>query len=135
MFPIQDAPDVPWSMMEPARGQVMRNHGQTLERLAERGGLGCYEAVCALESKRLFRNGYDCKDTAFFRARLAELVEADQTVRIAALEAENAELRADVERLRSQLRKSVPAEEHGRLLLELVQYRDAFEGPEGDADG
>lgn len=109
-FPIQNGPDVPWSMMEAARGQAMRNHDQTLERLAERGGLSCYEAVCALESKKLYRNGYDFKDDTFFRAKLADLVKADQTNRIAKLEAE-------VERLRGEAHK---AREAVRSLVELV---------------
>lgn len=30
---------VPWSMVEPHRAQALANHSQTLERLAERGGL------------------------------------------------------------------------------------------------
>ena len=30
---------VPWDMVEPHRSAAMSNHGQTLERLAERGGL------------------------------------------------------------------------------------------------
>lgn len=30
---------IPWALVEPWRRQAMRNHGQTLERLAERGGL------------------------------------------------------------------------------------------------
>lgn len=30
---------IPWSIVAPHAGQAHRNHGQTLERLAERGGL------------------------------------------------------------------------------------------------
>jgi len=30
---------VPWSFVEPHRAQALANHSQTLERLAERGGL------------------------------------------------------------------------------------------------
>ena len=30
---------VPWSFVEPLRERAMQNHDQTLERLAERGGL------------------------------------------------------------------------------------------------
>lgn len=45
---------VPWSFIEPGRVQAERNHGQTLERLAERGGLGPGEIRCALEGKKLW---------------------------------------------------------------------------------
>jgi hypothetical protein len=48
MFPIQGGPDIPWSIIGIFAKQVQRNHGQTLERLAERGGLGVKEALCAL---------------------------------------------------------------------------------------
>lgn len=40
---------LPWSLMLPHEAQAMRNHGgQTLDRLAERGGLGPSEAVAVL---------------------------------------------------------------------------------------
>ncbi len=40
---------VPWRLVEPHRDQAMRNHGQTLERLAERGGLGWAELFCIMQ--------------------------------------------------------------------------------------
>ncbi len=43
-YPIQGGPSVPWEFMAPHEAQARKNHGQTLERLAERGGLGCDEA-------------------------------------------------------------------------------------------
>ena len=52
-FPIMDGPDIPWAAIEPHRPQVMLNHGQTLERLAERGGLSCFEAVQAITGRGL----------------------------------------------------------------------------------
>ena len=39
---------VPWSVVEPHREQAQRNHDQTLERLAERGGLGIEELTAIL---------------------------------------------------------------------------------------
>jgi hypothetical protein len=60
MFPINtghhlDAHDlilqIPWALIEPHRAQAQRNHGQSLERLAERGGLGAEEAVAVIEDK------------------------------------------------------------------------------------
>lgn len=44
---------VPWAAVEPARSTAMKNHGQTLERLAERGGLSPKELVCALDGLKL----------------------------------------------------------------------------------
>lgn len=43
-FPIQRGPDVPWAVMAAYESQCQRNHGQSVERLAERGGLGTGEA-------------------------------------------------------------------------------------------
>ena len=43
-FPIQDGPSVPWSAMVPHEYQALKNHGQSLEKLASRGGLGSFEA-------------------------------------------------------------------------------------------
>jgi len=45
---------VPWEFIEPGRAQAQDNHDQTLERLAQRGGLCAGEMRCALEGKRLF---------------------------------------------------------------------------------
>lgn len=42
---------VPWELVEPARAQAMHNHDQTLERLAERGGLDPVELYGALHRK------------------------------------------------------------------------------------
>ena len=45
--------EVPWNFVEPARKQIETNHGQTLERLAERGGLCWYELLCGLQRQKL----------------------------------------------------------------------------------
>lgn len=42
---------LPWDVIAPHAAQAQRNHGQTLERLAERGGLGPDEAVAVLENR------------------------------------------------------------------------------------
>lgn len=39
---------VPWEVIEPHREQAQRNHGQSLERLADRGGLGFFEFWCVM---------------------------------------------------------------------------------------
>ena len=43
---------VPWSLLEPHREQADTNHGQTLERLAERGGLDPCEMWCVINDKK-----------------------------------------------------------------------------------
>lgn len=47
---------VPWSFVEAFRDQAEANHGQTLERLAERGGLGPDEMWLAAHGLGLFRS-------------------------------------------------------------------------------
>jgi hypothetical protein len=39
---------IPWHIIEPHEAQARRNHGQTLERLAERAGLGLIEMRAVL---------------------------------------------------------------------------------------
>lgn len=56
MFPIQDGPSVPWEVMVPHEARAKANHGgQTLSRLAERGGLGAGEAWCVVNGIELGR--------------------------------------------------------------------------------
>jgi hypothetical protein len=43
---------VPWSLLAPHEAQAYRNHGQTLARLAERGGLDVTEMIAVIEGKR-----------------------------------------------------------------------------------
>lgn len=57
IFPILDnrpaAPrrSIPWAMIAPHEAQAQANHSQTLERLAERGGLCPSEAVAVLQGR------------------------------------------------------------------------------------
>lgn len=44
--------DVPWSLVAPHADQARKNHYQTLERLAARGGLTLSELVAVLEGRR-----------------------------------------------------------------------------------
>ena len=46
---------VPWAFVEQFRHQAEQNHGQSLERLAERGGLAPEEMWIAAHGHRLFR--------------------------------------------------------------------------------
>jgi hypothetical protein len=43
--------NVPWPMIEPHALQARHNHSQTLERLAERGGLSACEALAVIEDR------------------------------------------------------------------------------------
>jgi hypothetical protein len=53
MFPIMGDTMIkalPWSVLRPHEAQAKKNHGgQSLERLAHRGGLGIEEAYCVLK--------------------------------------------------------------------------------------
>ena len=42
---------IPWEMIAPHESQAQLNHGQSLQRLNERGGLSPSEAVAVLENK------------------------------------------------------------------------------------
>lgn len=51
MFPILNDPvlkGIPWSALKPHEAQAQRNHSQTLNRLASRGGLSACEAVAIM---------------------------------------------------------------------------------------
>lgn len=42
---------IPWELIAPHEKQAIKNHGQTLERLAERHGLSFCEAVAIIEDR------------------------------------------------------------------------------------
>ena len=48
---------IPMTMLEPHERQAQSNHGQSLKRLAERGGLSACEANAILEDRRWHRQG------------------------------------------------------------------------------
>lgn len=50
---------LPWDMIAPHEKQALRNHSQTLKRLAERGGLSAGEALAVLEGYSWDRAGVD----------------------------------------------------------------------------
>lgn len=56
----KNCPDkIPMSMLSEWRAQ--RNHGQTLQRLAERGGLGAYEIIANLDGLTLKEAWEECR--------------------------------------------------------------------------
>jgi hypothetical protein len=71
-FPIMGGPSIPWWVIAPHEAQARINHGgQTLERLADRGGLSPTEALAVLED-RTFPRTFDAKAD---HDRLAAMVE------------------------------------------------------------
>jgi hypothetical protein len=44
--------NIPWEVIAPHERQAIRNHGQSLEVLASRGGLGVGEAIDIIEGRR-----------------------------------------------------------------------------------
>lgn len=44
--------EIPFGVLAPHEGRAQSNHGQSLERLAQRGGLAACEAVDILEGRR-----------------------------------------------------------------------------------
>lgn len=81
-FPIMPGPSVPWRLVEPYARQIYDNHEQTLERLAERGGLDPTELWCAVHSKRLREAPINADD--WLRTWLDEDIEQRTAERIAA---------------------------------------------------
>ncbi len=47
----KETPEI-WSLLEACDQRARANHGQTIKRLGERGGLGPDEAVAILEDRR-----------------------------------------------------------------------------------
>lgn len=58
---------LPWDLIAPHEAQAQRNHSQSLERLAERGGLGTCEAVAVLEGRRWHRMSHAEANAALVR--------------------------------------------------------------------
>lgn len=71
-FPIIDskpAEAINWDIIRPHANQAMKNHGQTLERLAERGGLSWVELIAVLEDRP-----YEDMDVQVAIKRVADIV-------------------------------------------------------------
>lgn len=60
---------IPWAAIEPHAAQAMANHGQTLEKIADRGGLSPSEALAIIEDRR-----FSIMPRAEAETRLARLV-------------------------------------------------------------
>lgn len=64
---------VPWDLMLKHERQAQRNHSQSIQRLAERGGLSAEEAVAVLED----RDFYPAPGEAKAHERLMEIIGLD----------------------------------------------------------
>ncbi|CAN2532584.1 hypothetical+protein [Methylocapsa aurea] len=71
---------IPMKMLEPHERQAQNNHGQSLKRLAERGGLGACEANAILEDRSWCRQGL----VESYNALLAHLREFEGSTTLAA---------------------------------------------------
>lgn len=77
-FPIMKAwklHSIPWRLIAPHEERAKRNHAQSLERLAERGGLNPTEALCVIEDRALeYPSKTDTVGAMADEAKLAKLV-------------------------------------------------------------
>jgi len=73
-FPIMGGPSIPWFIIAPWDGQAQKNHNQSLERLAQRGGLSPCEAVAVLMGRK-----WERMDEAKALAVLQKIVEIRTT--------------------------------------------------------
>jgi len=68
-FPILGFPEgIPWGLMQRHENQALKNHGQLLPMLAERGGLRWEEALAILEDRM-----WDGREDTAARQRVTEL--------------------------------------------------------------
>lgn len=106
-FPILDSTglrSIPWAMLVPNARQALDNHDQTLERLAERGGLAAYEALAVLDGRK-WRKMDDAVSSAELRKRVEAWEQDVQRAEIASLRAQHATLRSLTEALIASLPK------------------------------
>ena len=72
---------VPWWFVEQHREQAMDNHSQTLERLADRGGLGWVELYFVVTDKPFpFGTKYDARACALRVIGLIDLQKTKQGI-------------------------------------------------------
>lgn len=85
-YPIQSGPSVPWWVMTPHEAQSQRNHGQSITRIAERGGFSPAEAWCIVTGQRLreVENNLDRADR-LWRAFAARVNDPRETKDVATI--------------------------------------------------
>lgn len=103
---------IPWEMIEPCEKQALINHGQSLERLAERQGLAPTEILAVLDGIRYLDLNKKYKNSSEARAELTRRVN-DWNKNNRILEIEN--LTAEIARLNDVINKQN---------AELAKYRE-----------
>jgi hypothetical protein len=95
-------PSIPWSLISPYASQAKDNHDQTLERLAERGGLDPGELWCIVHGRRL----REMPEARITRAWFAEWCAANDglTADLATLRATLAEVTRERDEARAALK-------------------------------
>lgn len=77
-FPILGTDEtIPWQVMGNHRGRAIKNHYQSIERLAERGGLTWYETYCVLNETKFIPQTN--MDEYLIKQRVLEIVEKEQS--------------------------------------------------------
>lgn len=87
-FPIFQGPSIPWRLIEPHAAQAERNHSQTLEHLAARGGLAPCEALAVLGDRKWHRMAYPDATLELARVLETDAVLAEREACLAAIRAE-----------------------------------------------
>jgi hypothetical protein len=82
LFPVMGGPAVPWVVIAPHERQAQRNHGQSIQRLADRGGLSPCELLAVLEDRQL---GWEGPNDEAAKPLVQAIVDADLKVQILAL--------------------------------------------------
>lgn len=79
-FPILRHPEfrLPWTVIAPHERQAQRNHYQSLEQLARRGGLSIIEAWCVLTDTDWMEVAHSPQNEQRCRAAIEGMVEAHQ---------------------------------------------------------
>lgn len=77
LFSLGTLTSMPWAMLAPHEAQALHNHDQTLERLAQRGGLSACEVIAILDDSGYFEYWrWSVPSVAEAEAKLCELIAA-----------------------------------------------------------
>lgn len=76
LFPMQDGPPIPWFVAQAIYDNLYRYGGQTLERVAERGGFGWDEVSAMSKDHRRTSNSFRVAARVAVRTDLATLAAA-----------------------------------------------------------
>lgn len=68
---------VPWDALIPYEDRIMRNHGQSLETLARRGGMSWFEIYAAIYGKDLFKDFDKNTDWREYRKLVMDVISGD----------------------------------------------------------